>query len=222
MIREGINDSKIFLIGQGINIENIQGGSKDRFRKRFNIKEPKIVFHVSAKSYDKGSTHVVEAMKKIWERNKGVRLVLAGAPMDEFNRFFSGQGDFVKKKTTALDYVSPADKKDLFAAGDVFVLPSRTDSFGIVFLEAWVNKKPVIGARAGGIPEVIKHREDGFLAKFGNIDEIAFYIETLLYDENLAKRMAEQGFLKVCRRFTWDMKYKEIARVFSIAAHRKV
>lgn len=210
-----IDDKKIYVIGQGVNIEDIKGGDKNRFMSKFNIKEKKIVFHVSAKSYDKGTFHLVEAMKEVWKRNEDVKLILAGPPMDEFNRYFSSQSAFVKRKTLILDYVIGEDKKDLFEAGDVFVLPSRTDSYGAVFLEAWVNKKPVIGAKAGGVSEVIKDAEDGYLVKFGDIDEISKRIETLLFDEAKAKDMGEKGFLKVSNGLTWDNRYAALKDLFN-------
>ena len=98
-------------------------------------------------------------------------------------------------------------KKDLFAAGDVFVLPSRTDSYGAVFLESWVNKKPVIGAKAGGVSEVIKHGEDGFLVKFGNLKEIVCFIRLLLTNEELAEKMGASGLLKVNNGLSWEDRY---------------
>lgn len=203
----GIDDGKLYIVGQGVNVEDILGGDRDRFRKKFNITEKKIVFHVSTKSYDKGTFHLVEAMKDIWKKNKEVRLVLAGQPMDEFNRYFSRESTFVKEKTLVLDYVIGDDKKDLFAAGDVFALPSRTDSYGAVFLEAWANKKPVIGARAGGIPDVIEHEKDGYLVKFGDIGQLTSYINSLLHNEKLACSMGENGLIKLKKDLTWDKKY---------------
>jgi glycosyltransferase involved in cell wall biosynthesis/radical SAM superfamily enzyme YgiQ (UPF0313 family) len=211
----GIDDKKIYVIGQGVNIEDIKGGNGVRFRDKFGIRERKIVFHVSTKSYDKGTFHLVEAMKKIWNKDEDVKLILAGPPMDEFNRYFAAQDGFVKSKTLILDYVIGDDKKDLFKAGDVFVLPSRTDSYGAVFLEAWVNKKPVIGARAGGVSEVIKDSEDGYLVKFGNVPEISGRIQALLSDEILAKNMGDKGFLKVSDGLTWDDRYIALKSLFN-------
>ncbi len=214
--KAGIDNGKIYIVGQGVNMEDILGGDAERFRKKFDIREKDIIFHVAAKSYDKGTFHLVEAMKKLWGNNRDVKLVLAGPPMDEFNRYFSGQKDSVKDRCLVLDYIIGQDKKDLFAAGDIFVLPSRTDSFGVVFLEAWVNKKPVIGARAGGVTEVIKDKEDGYLVKFGDIDGIARCIERLLDDEKLANRMGERGFLKVSNGLTWNERYRDLKKVFRV------
>ncbi|MFN8515884.1 MAG: glycosyltransferase [Chloroflexia bacterium] len=57
----------------------------------------------------------------------------------------------------------------MLAAASIFALPSRTDSFGITFLEAWCNGVPVIGARAGSIPDVIDDGEDELLVPFGDV-----------------------------------------------------
>ena len=211
----GIDEKKISIVGQGVNIEDIQGGDKARFRKRFDIEEKGLVFHIAAKSYDKGTFHVVEAMKRVWENNKDVKLVLAGPPMDEFNKYFSAQDSLVKEKCLVLDSIMNEDKKDLFAAGDVLVLPSRTDSFGAVFLEAWASKKPVIGAMAGGIPEVIKHEEDGYLVRFSDIEAISHYIERLLGDRDLARTMGEKGYSKTQDSSTWDERCKALKDLFS-------
>ena len=78
-------------------------------------------------------------------------------------------------------------KQDLLAATDIFVLPSRIDSFGIVFLEAWAYGKPVIGGNAGGIPDVIAHGHDGLLVDYGDVDGLADAMRTLLLDASAKK-----------------------------------
>jgi glycosyltransferase involved in cell wall biosynthesis len=105
-------------------------------------------------------------------------------------------------------------KKDLLDAGDVFVMPSRTDSFGIVYLESWLYKKPVIGALAGGVPDVISHGEDGYLVPFGDMARLADCIATLLTDRELARRFGEAGYRKVLTEHTWDKKYGLISQVY--------
>lgn len=209
----GIDEKKVFILGQGVNPENVQGGDGERFRKRFGINEERIVFHLANMSYDKGTINLVEALKKIWKKDSNVKLVLAGPTMEEFNKYFSKQEKNVQNKCLVLDRVFGNVKKDLFAAGDVFAMPSRTDSYGAVYLEAWANKKPVIGARAGGVTEVIRHEQDGYLTEFSNIDQLAYYIEKLLYDKSLSKVMGEQGYTKVINGLTWDARYNKFKEI---------
>ncbi len=59
-------------------------------------------------------------------------------------------------------------------------MPSRSDAFGIAFLEAWAAGKPVIGANIGATPEVIRNGIDGFLVEFDNPRDIAEKVVKLL------------------------------------------
>ena len=87
-------------------------------------------------------------------------------------------------------------------------------SLGIVYLESWLYKKPVIGALAGGVTEVISHGEDGYLVPFGDVARLADCIATLLTDKELAQRFGEAGCRKVLSEHTWDKKYGMISQVY--------
>src|SRR5262245_62860858 len=76
-------------------------------------------------------------------------------------------------------------KRDFFAGLDVFALPSRTDSFGLVLLEAWANGLPNLAYRAGGIADVVRHEQDGLLARCGDVDELAHLLQRLLQESDL-------------------------------------
>jgi glycosyltransferase involved in cell wall biosynthesis len=88
------------------------------------------------------------------------------------------------------------------------------DSFGLVFLEAWAYRKPVIGAAAGGIPEVISEGSDGFLVPFGDVKRLAHHIATLLDDKALAQRMGEEGYRKVRRFYTWNVIFPRLEGIY--------
>ena len=134
--------------------------------------------------------------------------------MPRFLRYFEALPDEVRTKCHLLGFISDEDKSDLLDAGDVFVMPSRTDSFGIVYLESWLYKKPVIGALAGGVPEVISHGQDGYLVPFGDVARLADCIASLLMDQELAQRLGEAGYRKVLMEHTWDKKYNMISQVY--------
>jgi glycosyltransferase involved in cell wall biosynthesis len=105
-------------------------------------------------------------------------------------------------------------KCDLLAATDVFAMPSRVDSFGIVYLEAWAYEKPVIGAKAGGVPEIIEDGRDGLLVRFGDVNGLAKAIEHLFIHTNLAREMGKRGRRKVERYYTWEKVYRQVRGVY--------
>lgn len=213
LAKRGVPYAKMLKVGVGVNVEEVLGGSGPRFREKYNVKNP-IVFQLGAQAYDKGSQHTIEAMRQLWERGYDASLILAGPPMDHFLRYFEALPDEVRRKCHFLGFISDEDKRDLLDAGDVFVMPSRTDSFGIVYLESWLYKKPVIGALAGGVPEVISHGEDGYLVPFGDVARLADCIAVLLTDKELAQRFGEVGYRKVLMKHTWDKKYGVVSQVY--------
>lgn len=211
--KRGIPGESIHVISPGVNPETTLGGNGERFRKKFGIKG-KIVLQISTQTHDKGSHHIVEAVKHLWGKKMDVTLVLIGQVMSDFDSYFFGQPPWVYEKVIIFDYIDEQTKKDALDACDVFVMPSRADSFGIVYLEAWLYKKPVVGAFAGGVPAVITDGKDGLLVPFGDIHMLAEYIHLLLSTPALAKAMGHNGYLKVLKNYTWDLSCCRIQNLY--------
>ncbi len=92
--------------------------------------------------------------------------------------------------TGAIDFAGvDVDVAKRLASASVFVLPSETESFGLAALEAMACALPVVGSHAGGLPEVVKHGEGGFLHTVGDVDAMAASVISLLTDTSL---MAQQ------------------------------
>ncbi|HAP31435.1 MAG TPA: N-acetyl-alpha-D-glucosaminyl L-malate synthase BshA, partial [Firmicutes bacterium] len=79
----------------------------------------------------------------------------------------------------------------IFSAADLFLLPSEKESFGLGALEAMACQVPVIATTAGGLPEVVKHGETGYLAAVGDIETLAGYALAVLNDATRLRRMGE-------------------------------
>jgi len=213
LVKRGVSEDRLCVSGVGINPTEVLGGDGNRFRDRYGI-DGKMVFYVGAKSYDKGTVHTVEAVRMLWRKGFDCALVLAGSTMSDFRRYYEGLPDKVKARVLLLDVVSEEEKRDMFAAGDVFVMPSRSDSFGIGYLEAWAYGKPVIGARAGGVVDVIEDGEDGYLVEFGDVSMLAERIGSLIRDGQQAQSLGERGYGKVIPRYTWDYRFRLIQRKY--------
>ena len=209
----GVPRHKLIKIGVGVNPQEVLGGDGKRFREKHHLNEP-IVFYIGSQSFDKGTRDLVEAMKLLWQRGSEAKLVLAGAITQHFANYFDAQPTWVRQNCLQLGVITDEDKRDLLAAGDIFAMPSRTDSFGIVFLEAWLYKKPVIGALAGGIPDVVTHEGDGLIVPFGDISQLSDCLHSLLTNPGLAQTFGEHGYAKVLREHTWDKKFNLIKQQY--------
>ena len=91
------------------------------------------------------------------------------------------------------------------------ILPSKdvatdtaNEGLGLTLIEASMHGKPLIGTRHGGIPEVVKDGENGFLVPPGNPSSLADAIRNLLGNEGLARRMGERALQMARSRFTWE------------------
>lgn len=216
----GVAREKMVLLGSGIAPEKILGGSGARARAKFNIQEPLILF-VGTVSTDKGATQTVQAMAELARRGVAAKLVMVGAPLQEFEKFFAAQPAELRARCVLSGFISEEDKKDLLDACEMLVLPSRTDLFPTVYLEAWLYGKPVIGAHAGGIPDVIEDGGDGVLVPFGDAKLLADAMENLLRHPARARALGENGKPKVYAHYTWDILYRRIITVLQCVAERK-
>jgi glycosyltransferase involved in cell wall biosynthesis len=208
----GLNPSKIHRVGVGIDPLEFAGGEAGRFRERFGLDGP-LVLQVSTLSRAKGAADLLEAMKLLWTAGSDARLVLIGPSMEDFEKEFLSQPGHVRERILMLGMTDEATKKDAFAACDVFVMASSADSFGIVYLEAWLYGKPVIGADAGGVPEVVSPGRDGLLVRFGRHVELADAVSKLLADTELRRRLGEAGRQKVLDEYTLDAVFGRFTRV---------
>jgi glycosyltransferase involved in cell wall biosynthesis len=207
----GIDRTRIFHLAMAIEHAAVTGGDGARFRARYAIPpDAPLVGQLGALDQNKGSTDLIRAVERInTGRNERTRvhLVLAGAPTPNFDAFAAALPAGAAPWLTIAGPLPAGDVPDFYAAIDVFAMPSRTDSFGIVFLEAWANARPVVAAAAGGVVEVVRHDENGLLVPFGDPARLADAIGRLLADRALAARLAQAGFRAVMGGYTWDERY---------------
>jgi glycosyltransferase involved in cell wall biosynthesis len=107
-----------------------------------------------------------------------------------------------------------------YADCDLFVAPSLFESFGLVFVEAMRQGKPVIGCQAGGMPEVIEHGQTGLLVHPGDSASLAAAIEQLLRDPALRARMGEAALRSYQQRFTAQRMALDSLPLYQLACQR--
>jgi glycosyltransferase involved in cell wall biosynthesis len=107
----------------------------------------------------------------------------------------------IYEKIAFLGLQGRAEVAKLLHGCELFVLPSRSEPFGIALIEAMACKKPVIATTAGGIPEIIEHGKNGILVAPDDPSALAEALRSLLMDDDLRRTLALNGYTTVQRRF---------------------
>ena len=150
-------------------------------------------------------------MPIVWKTCPEARLVLAGRALPEGTRSrkaiagaLSRLAPDARRRIVEVEDLDDRDKGSLFDALDVFAMPSISESFGIAYMEAWLCRKPVIGADVGSTPFVIRDGVDGLLVDPHDPAAVAHAIVTLLRDPARRARMGQAGYERTVAERTWD------------------
>ncbi|MEZ4571951.1 MAG: glycosyltransferase family 4 protein [Thermomicrobiales bacterium] len=208
LIDLGVEASKVMVAGAGVDLPEM-AKPDERVPEKRGVDQP-MILSIGALARDKGTPDLVEASRMLKRRGFDHRLVLVGPELSAFSSWFERSGavgcDWIRRAGT----VSDVEKESFLDQSDVFVLASRTESFGIVYLEAWSRRIPVVGADVGAVSEVVENERDGLLVPFGEPDAIAEAIERLFRDPLLASRLSAAGFLKTSSAYSWDKVFERI------------
>jgi phosphatidylinositol alpha-1,6-mannosyltransferase len=112
---------------------------------------------------------------------------------------------------------SVSDKvlRGYYRDSDIFVLPSASEGFGFVFLEAMHFRKPIVAANSGATPEVVRDGETGLLVDYGNAEQLAAAITSLCLDADLRIRLGAAGLARLQQNFTFDQFRKRFRQILS-------
>jgi glycosyltransferase involved in cell wall biosynthesis len=213
LVDHGIAPDKLVLLGMGVDVAECAGGNRQRTRLDWRVTDGEVVIgHLANNSQEKGTVDLLRAAERLWQAGRRFRLVLAGPEMPNFRGFW--QKYAWRDRVHRSGVLTEQQKRDFYAGIDVFALPSRSDSFGIVLLEAWANGVPNVGYRAGGIAEVIRPGEDGLLVRCGDVQSLAETLGRLLDDAPLRIALGASGQKRVRRDFQWQDKLDRVRSIY--------
>lgn len=197
-VARGIAPEKVAVIGLGPNID--APGDGEAFRRRFGLAGPLVLF-VGRKEPYKGVRPLVQAMPLVWQRHPQTHFAFIGEDsiLGALDNPLRGLTD---RRVLNLPILSGEETAAAFAACDVFCLASRHETFGLVYAEAWLCGKPVIGGDIPTLRDVITEGVDGFVVK-QKPEAVAEAIIRLLDDPELRARLGEAGRRKVETRYNW-------------------
>ncbi len=213
----------LFGVGQDIRvIPNFV--DVNRFRRgdghcdisKFVDDDEKVIAHVSNFRPVKRIGDIIRMYAEV-RRNVKCKLLLVGEgperiPMQELARELGLQDGVV--------FLGEQEGVDrILSCTDLYLLPSEQESFGLSALEAMSCGVPVIGANVGGLPELVRHGETGYITEVGDIHQMARHATDLLADDNFRLTIGRQARQRVLDNFAeeavvpqYESYYEEVLR----------
>ena len=174
----------------------------NRFRNHIAPDGEKVFVHTSNFRAVKRVPDTIRILKKVREEIPAKLLLIGDGPerseCERLARELDLQNDvkFLGKQDALVE---------ILGAGDIFLMPSQSESFGLSALEAMSCGVPVISSSVGGLPELVRHNETGFIAEIGDTDRMAKYAVDLLSNERKHKKFAKKSRERAVNTFRKDM-----------------
>lgn len=203
-----------YVIPNGIDLERFENLSRDEMRGKLQAKAgEKLVISVGRFRPEKGVRYLIEAMEIIRQKGQPVKLLLGGEGPEEEN---------LKQLVEQLNLGScinfigqiPNEKVPQYmAAAHVFALSSLSEGFPNVVLEAMASGLPIVASKVGGLPEIIREGQNGFLVEPKNPEQIAERVLLFLNNDELTQRISRNNKQKV-KEYSWGSAVSRLERLY--------
>jgi phosphatidyl-myo-inositol dimannoside synthase len=208
----GIPQDQILLVPPGIRPENLQHVPKETLRHvltQFDIKPCQYVLSLGRLIHRKGFDLVIRAFSELAREFPDLSLVIAGDGPEMAVLKSLAETSGLGERVRLIGSVNETTKRALMQSCAFFVMPNRPvagdmEGFGIVFLEAAMYGKAVIGGNNGGVPDAVVNRETGLLIDTsGTHEPLVHAMRHLLIDKELRDRLGRNGHMRASREFSW-------------------
>jgi len=207
-IRHGVTTERLFMTSQGYELV----GEPDAvaFRRSYGMTGP-IVLFLGRKVSFKGYTLLLQATHDVWQSHPETQFVFIGPRWDDdCAELFMTYAD---PRITEIGIVDEATKHSALMASDIVCLPTISDIFPLVYVEAWACGKPVIASRFPGVEEVVRHGEDGLIVD-PDPKALATTLKHLLSQPSLRSMMGMRGLERVNAEFSWEIVADQIEAAY--------
>jgi glycosyltransferase involved in cell wall biosynthesis len=152
----------------------------------------------------KGFDLAIDALGRLGDRFPGLKLLIAGDGTARPALEHQAAGLGLAGRVEFLGMLDSAAIWDTINRATLVVMPSRTEGFPLVALEAMLMARPIVASRAGGLPEAVVDGETGLLVDIKDVEGLAGAIASLLAGRDRARRMGTAGRVRAIEKFSWQ------------------
>jgi glycosyltransferase involved in cell wall biosynthesis len=219
LLSEGLAPEQVTCIHSVVKLENYQvARNREWFRQQFDIAVDAPVIGVIAQLIPrKGHRYLLEIVPQLREQFPTLRIVFFGqGPLrDELERYVTQ--DNLAETVTFAGFRN--DMTKILPCLDLVVHPALMEGLGVSLLQAAASGVPIVGARAGGIPEVVHNGVNGLLVEPGSTQELYKAVYRLLSDEELARHYGHAGQELVAQNFSVKTMVEQYLRLYQGLVH---
>ena len=208
LLNSGVAATKIRTIANGIDVEPFERALPS---PALNFDGNKVIGMVARLDLQKGFEYLLRAAHQLCGTFPALKVVIAGEGPDR--QAIENMIQRFGLQSSVILAGHHSDMPGIYAAIDIFVLPSLNEGLPMTILEAMAASKPVIATRVGAIPSVIKEGETGLLVDPGDADGLRDALARLLSDSDLCQCLGAAGHDWVRRNYTSEamaMKYRQM------------
>lgn len=214
----GTPPGQIEIVAPGVEHAFFAPGEKRGARKALDLGDGPVLLFVGRIQPLKGADVAVRALAAL-NRPDAQLLIVGGASGTEGDREVAYVRSLIDefRLNDQVRFVEPQAHHMLstfYRAADAVLVPSRSESFGLVALEAAACGTPVIASAVGGLLTIVEHGRTGFLVPDRDPDLFARHMATIIDDESLARRMSHDAAERA-RGYTWSFAAARLRRAYS-------
>jgi glycosyltransferase involved in cell wall biosynthesis len=200
------------IVRSGVDVELFQGASGKDVREKYGLVNDFVLLQVGNFQVSKGQADSIRSLYQLSKHHNRIKLILdGGGPKDQLVKLSEKLG--VKDKVLFIHSNDDKELADVYAACDVFVFPQQI-TWGLAVIEAMAASKPVVVSNKCGASEIIQSNENGLIFDQSKPEEMTQYVETLLNNADLRKKLGEQAFKYVKNHLSWKKYAQTMEKIF--------
>jgi len=202
-------DIDIRVVPNGMDIGKFTAKQVDASRRE---DQPLRIVTVARLLERKGIQHLLEAIADPVPLNVSLKIIGTGSYEESLKRRTAELG--LEDRVTFAGFINGNSLPEHYREADLFVLPSQTESFGLVFAEAMASGLPVIATKVGGIPELIRSGTEGILVNPASAGEIREALKYFDDNRDALVEMGSAGRRRIEEKYTWTRIAAAYAKIY--------